>query len=72
METTSNDPLNKKDQEIRDASETNKTDKNGAFVDKDGKSKNYKGGDDTANGPNWNEDSEGVDGDTSQNAGVFK
>ena len=72
METSNNDPSNKNDQQNKDASETNKTDKNGAFVDKDGKSKNYKGGEATVNGPNWNKDSEGVDGDTSQNAGVFK
>ena len=55
-----------------DASEINKTDKNGAFTDKDGKSKNYKGGKDAVNGPNFNRDSEAVDGDTGQNAGVFK
>jgi hypothetical protein len=72
MENSNNDPSTKKDTLTGDASETNKTDENGAFVDKDGKSKNYKGGEDTVNGPNWDKDSEGADGDTSQNAGVFK
>ena len=55
-----------------DASETNKTDKNGAYVDKDGKSKNYKGGEKTVNGPDYDKLSEGADGDTSSVAGVFK
>ena len=65
------DPSSKKD-ETKDAAEINKTDKNGAFDDSDGKSKNYKGGADTVNGPNMNEKSEDVDGDTGENAGIFK
>lgn len=36
------------------------------------KSRNYKEGKDTVNGPNWDKKSESADGDTSQNAGVFK
>jgi len=62
----------KKDQETRDAAEINKTDKNGAFVDKDGHSKNYKGGEKTINGPNFDKKSKAADGDTSSTAGVFK
>jgi len=72
MATIDNDPSKNKDPLTRDASETNKTDKNGAFVDKDGKSKNYKGGESTENGPNYDKKSEGADGDTSSTAGVFK
>jgi len=67
-----NDPSKPKDALTADASDINKTDKNGAFVDKDGKSKNYKGGDETVNGPNYDEKSDGADGDTSSVAGVFK
>ena len=44
------DPSKKKD-ENKDAAEINKTDRNGAYDDSDGKSKNYKGGADTENGP---------------------
>jgi hypothetical protein len=65
-------PSKRNDKVSADASETNKTDKNGAFTDKDGKSKNYKGGDDTINGPDYDEKSESADGDTSSVAGVFK
>lgn len=66
-----NDPK-RNDQLTADASETNKTDKNGAYVDTDGKSKNYKGGKKTVNGPNNDLLSEAADGDTSSVAGVFK
>jgi hypothetical protein len=72
METKNNDPGERKVPLTADATETNKTDKNGAFTDKDGRSKNYKGGTDTVNGPNYDEKSEGADGDTSSVAGVFK
>jgi hypothetical protein len=71
IEKMNNDTSKPKDV-LADASETNKTDKNGAFADKDGKSKNYKGGKDTVNGPNYDEKSDGADGDTSSVAGVFK
>jgi len=36
------------------------------------KSKYYKEGDETATGPNWDKKSKGAEGDTGQNAGVFK
>jgi hypothetical protein len=36
------------------------------------KSKYYKEGDETATGPNWDKESKGTEGDTGQNAGVFK
>ncbi|BAU55280.1 hypothetical protein [Mucilaginibacter gotjawali] len=55
-----------------DASKINKTDENGAYVATDGRSKNYKGGKKTVNGPNYDKLSEGADGDTSSVAGVFK
>jgi len=67
-----NDPSNQKDKLTADASETNKTDENGAYIDKDGRSKNYKGGKDTVNGPDYDKLSENSDGDTSSVAGVFK
>jgi hypothetical protein len=72
MKSVSNNPLKERDRFNKDASQTNKTDKFGAFVDEDGRSKNYKGGDATINGPNFNETSEAADGDTSSNAGVSK
>jgi hypothetical protein len=34
------------------------------------KARNYRGKD--ATGPNWNKDSKGSEGDTGQNAGVYK
>lgn len=36
------------------------------------KSRNYKEGKNTVNGPNWDKKSKSADGDTSENAGVFK
>lgn len=36
------------------------------------KSRNYKEGKDTVNGPNWDKKSKSADGDTGENAGVFK
>jgi len=36
------------------------------------KSRNYKEGKDTVNGPNWDKKSKGPEGDSGQNAGVFK
>ena len=71
MKTNESGPGKKQDKTLEDASKTNETDKNGAFID-NGKSKNYKGGDDTVNGPNYDELSEGADGDTSAVSGVFK
>jgi hypothetical protein len=71
MKSSETDPKEKQDKNLEDASETNKTDENGAFID-NGKSKNYKGGDDPVNGPNYDEESEAADGDTSSTAGVFK
>jgi hypothetical protein len=71
MKSVETGPVKKKD-EFEDASKTNKTDKNGAFKDTEGKSKNYKGGIATVNGPNYDKMSEGADGDTSSVAGVFK
>jgi hypothetical protein len=71
MKSSETDPGKKQDKNLEDASKTNKTDKNGAFID-NGKSKNYKGGDDSVNGPNYDKLSEGADGDTSSTAGVFK
>ena len=65
-------PVKKKQDNNIDASKINKTDKNGAFIDKDGRSKNYKGGKDSVNGPNFDMESQAADGDTGQNAGVFK
>jgi len=38
----------------------------------DKKAKNYKNSNDKAHGPNWDKLSDNSDGDTSQNAGVFK
>jgi hypothetical protein len=58
--------------EAIDASKINKTDKNGAYDDSDGRSKNYKGGKDSVNGPDLEKMSKEADGDTSENAGVFK
>jgi hypothetical protein len=72
METTSEHPVSKQDLENIDASKINKTDKNGAFTDKDGKSKNYKGAGESVNGPNFDKPSKGAEGDTSSTAGVFK
>ena len=40
-------------------------------IDSD-ESRNYMEGDDDVNGPQWDKSSIEVDGDTSQNAGVFK
>jgi hypothetical protein len=71
MKNINADP-SKKDGKTKDASDINKTDKNGAYVDKDGKSKNYEGGEATVNGPDYDKMSEGVEGDTGENAGVFK
>jgi len=65
-------PQTGKNSEDIDAAELNKTDRNGAYVDKDGRSKNYKNGKASVNGPNWDKLSKNADGDTGQNAGVFK
>jgi len=72
MNTFDPTPVQKTLENTDDASKINKTDKHGAFTDRDGKSKNYKGGKDTVNGPNFKRESKAVDGDTGQNAGVFK
>lgn len=67
-----NDPSKRNDKLTADASETNKTDENGAYVDKNNKSKNYKAGKPTVNGPDYDKLSEDADGDTSSVAGVYK
>ena len=47
--------------------------KKGVYSDIDSdESRNYMEGDDDVNGPEWDKSSIEVDGDTSQNAGVFK
>ena len=38
----------------------------------DKKSRNYKNGNDDANGPDWNRESTSVEGDTTANSGTFK
>jgi hypothetical protein len=45
--------------------------KNGVYSDNE-RSKNYKYGADNPEGPNFDEKSKDSDGDTGQNAGVFK
>ena len=45
--------------------------KQSAYADNK-KSRNYKYGEDNPEGPNWDKLSKNADGDTGQNAGVFK
>ncbi|HEY8783251.1 MAG TPA: hypothetical protein VIM16_16610 [Mucilaginibacter sp.] len=72
MKSIENGPIKKKGDEREDFPESqSEPEEKGVYSDND-KSKNYNYGDDDVNGPNWDKDSKDVDGDTGQNAGVFK
>jgi len=49
----------------------NKNQASGKQAGKD-RSRYYKEGEETATGPNWDKPSKGAEGDSGQNAGVFK
>lgn len=63
MATENNGPGQKQDQNKDETAYANAT---------KAKSRNYKEGKNTVNGPNWDKKSKGAEGDTGQNAGVFK
>jgi len=77
MKSNSNGPLKKMEDDKNDATASfpNAEKSSAAKVNNsngDKKSRNYMEGDDDVNGPNFNEDSKGSDGDTTENAGIFK
>jgi hypothetical protein len=77
MKSNSNGPLKKMEDDKNDATASfpnaekpSAAEVNNSYGNK--KSKNYMEGDDDVNGPNFDKDSEGADGDTTVNAGIFK
>jgi hypothetical protein len=75
MESVNKGPIKKKghDEDIpEDIPETRSDEEKKGVYSNNDKSRNYKYGDDDVNGPDWDEDSKDADGDTGQNAGVFK
>jgi hypothetical protein len=72
MKDINEDPDLKKDQNKNQPGEDAGNEKYSSKNPDGPNSKNYKGGNDDVNGPNWDKKSKDVEGDTGQNAGVFK
>jgi hypothetical protein len=74
MKSINEVPVKKKGRDKKKLSPTESNpEKKGVYSDIDSdESRNYMEGDDDVNGPEWDKSSIEVDGDTSQNAGVFK
>jgi len=67
------DPRTKQDQKRDNSSDDTDDDKElGSDEEQRHSARNYKGGPDGIEGPNYDQYSEGEDGDTSVNAGIFK
>lgn len=74
MENTSKDPRNKDQKIVNRSSDTPNFEKTKTDSDSDQRhrARNYKNGEDDIEGPDFNKNSEGADGDTTVNAGIFK